>query len=187
MPILFLLFLLVPMIEIALFIELGGWIGLWPTLGLIVLTALIGSALVRHQGLATLARARAATDRGEMPLKEAATGVAILIAGLMLITPGFFTDTVGFLLLVPWVRRGLGVWLGARVIHAEGVRFGGPQPPGGGRHGPGRGGSGRGPIIDGDYQDVTPDGSRRGDGDAAPEVLPPPEDEAPRRGRSGRP
>lgn len=181
MPILFLLFLAVPLIEIALFIELGGRIGLWPTLGLIVLTALIGSALVRHQGLATLERARAATDRGEMPLKEAATAVALLIAGLMLITPGFFTDTVGFLILIPWVRRGLGVWLGARVIRAEGVRFGrGPGPTGGT-------GSGRGPIIDGDWRDVTPgqDTAPARDGDG--ESLPPPDRDPPRRNGSGRP
>ena len=100
----------VPVIEIAVFIEIGGRIGLWPTIGLIVLTALVGTALLRHQGLSTLARARASLDQGKLPMRELLDGVCLLIAGVLLLTPGFVTDAVGALLLVPPLRWPLQVW-----------------------------------------------------------------------------
>ena len=117
MPVLFLVFLIVPIIEIALFIQVGDAIGLWPTLAMIVATAVIGSAIVRHQGLQALERARVAMERDRLPLKEAATGIALLVAGFLLITPGFFTDTLGFLLLVPAIRASLGTWLAGQEIY----------------------------------------------------------------------
>ena len=78
----------VPVIEIAVFIEIGGRIGLWSTVGLIVLTALIGTALLRHQGLSTLARARASLNQGKLPMRELLDGVCLLIAGVLLLTGG---------------------------------------------------------------------------------------------------
>lgn len=106
----FLTLIAVPVIEVAVFIEVGGRIGLWPTVGLIVLTALVGTALLRHQGLSTLARARASLEQGKLPMRELLDGVCLLIAGALLLTPGFVTDAVGALLLVPPLRWPLQVW-----------------------------------------------------------------------------
>lgn len=116
MPVpIFLVFLAIPLIEIALFVLVGGWIGLWPTLGLVLLTALTGTLLVRAQGLATLAQLQLAMQGRADPARPLAHGALILLAGLFLITPGFFTDTLGFLLLVPPVRAALMRRIAARV------------------------------------------------------------------------
>lgn len=101
---LFLLFLVVPIIEIALFIVLGQAIGLWPTLLGVLVTALIGSVLIRRQGLALIGRVRSEIDRGALPARQLADGVMLAVSGALLLTPGYFTDTLGFLLLVPPVR-----------------------------------------------------------------------------------
>ncbi len=113
---LFLLFVGVPILEIALFIKVGGAIGLWPTLAIVVLTALAGSVLMRTQGLMTLARLHEALQRGENPADPLAQGAMILVAGVLLLTPGFFTDTVGLLLLLPPVRRALIAWAARHVV-----------------------------------------------------------------------
>ncbi len=144
MPILiFAVFIGVPLLEIAVFIQIGGWLGLWPTLGLVVLTAAIGTWELRAQGLATLARARTAIDAGKLPAREMFDGVCLLFAGALLLTPGFVTDTIGILLFVPAVRAYLRS-LFARHLSAsvETRGFG---------HGAEMGG--QGPIIDGDYYD----------------------------------
>lgn len=109
--ILILLFIGVPVLEIAVFIQAGDIFGLWPTLAAIVATAVIGGALIRAQGLATIARARRSLDQGQAPVREVFTGICLLLAGALLMTPGFLTDSVGFLLLIPPVRRVLGAWL----------------------------------------------------------------------------
>jgi UPF0716 protein FxsA len=103
----FLVFLLVPLIEIYLLVQVGGLIGAAWTVFLVVLTAVIGASLVRRQGLSTLARLRTAMDRGELPALEMLEGAAILLAGALLLTPGFFTDAVGFACLLPPLRRQL--------------------------------------------------------------------------------
>ncbi len=104
---LLLAFILTPLAEIALFVRIGGEIGLWPTLATVLVTALVGTAVLRHQGLVTLTRARASLARGEMPLAEAFDGACLMASGLLLLTPGFLTDAVGALLLVPAVRLAL--------------------------------------------------------------------------------
>ena len=101
---LFVAFLLVPLIEIGLFIQIGGLIGLWPTLGIVVLTALLGTYLVRSQGLMALNNLRGSFSRLEDPSEPLAHGAMILLAGALLLTPGFFTDAVGFALLASPVR-----------------------------------------------------------------------------------
>jgi UPF0716 protein FxsA len=101
---LFFLFLSVPLIEIALFIQVGGWIGLWPTLGIVVATAIAGTFLVRSQGSEALQRLRRSFDELRDPTETLAHGAMILFSGALLLTPGFFTDAVGFALLVPGVR-----------------------------------------------------------------------------------
>lgn len=102
---LLLLFIAVPLIEIALFIQVGGLIGLWPTLGIVVLTAVLGTSLVRSQGAQAMARLRNSFDDLRDPTEPLAHGAMILFSGALLLTPGFFTDTLGFALLVPGVRN----------------------------------------------------------------------------------
>ena len=104
---LFFLFVAVPIIEIGLFIQVGGFLGLWPTLGIVVLTALVGTALMRAQGIAALQKLQTSIESGGNPTDPIANGAFILIAGLLLLTPGFFTDTIGMLLLIPPVRKAL--------------------------------------------------------------------------------
>jgi len=102
--ILFILFVGVPILEIAAFIKIGGWIGLVPTLLGCVVTAVIGAFLVRLQGFGVLRRAQEALARNELPVGEIAHGAFIIVAGVLLMTPGYVTDAMGFLLLVPPVR-----------------------------------------------------------------------------------
>ncbi|PCJ75069.1 MAG: exlusion protein FxsA [Rhodobacteraceae bacterium] len=104
---LFFLFVAVPIVEIGLFIQVGGFLGLWPTLAIVVLTALVGTALMRAQGMAALQKLQTSIESGGNPADPIANGAFILIAGLLLLTPGFFTDTLGLLLLVPRVRQAL--------------------------------------------------------------------------------
>lgn len=101
---LFLLFVIVPIVEIGLFIQVGGAIGLWPTLLIVVLTALAGTILMRAQGVLTLQRLQTALAEGRNPTDPMAQGAMILVAGVLLLTPGFFTDALGFALLLPPVR-----------------------------------------------------------------------------------
>lgn len=104
---LLLLFVAVPLIEIYLLVRIGAHIGALPTVGLVVLTALIGAFLVRIQGLATLAKIRQSMDQGELPAGSLIEGLILLIAGVLLLTPGFFTDTLGFICLMPQTRQRL--------------------------------------------------------------------------------
>lgn len=142
MPLLILFaFIAVPVIEIALFIELGGWLGLWPTLALVVLTAVAGTALIRLQGIAVLERARLSMDRGEPPVGELFHGACLLVAGALLLTPGFLTDTLGLGLLVPPIRG----FIGNALWRALAARADGRASPPAGAD-----------VIDGEFEDVTP-------------------------------
>ena len=105
MKLLFFVLLLIPVIEIGLFIEAGTWIGTLNTLLLILATAAIGITLIRQQGLQTLFRARTKMDHGEVPAYEMMEGMILAIAGVLLLTPGFFTDSIGFILLLPMIQR----------------------------------------------------------------------------------
>mmetsp|Transcript_3542 Transcript_3542/g.6387 ORF Transcript_3542/g.6387 Transcript_3542/m.6387 type:complete len:155 (+) Transcript_3542:88-552(+) len=102
---LFILFIAVPLIEIGLFIQVGGWLGLWPTLLVVLLTAIAGTALVRSQGAQALAQLQNSFNDLRDPTEPLAHGAMILFSGALLLTPGFFTDFVGFALLVPAVRQ----------------------------------------------------------------------------------
>ncbi len=101
----FAMFVIVPLVEIFLFLQVGAFIGLWPTLGIVILTAIIGSMLLRHQGLATLFKAEAKLRAGELPMEQMVDGLCLAFAGALLLTPGFFTDAFGFLLFIPLFRR----------------------------------------------------------------------------------
>ena len=129
---LFLIFVLVPLIEIGLFIQVGGLIGLWPTLLVVVVTAVAGTSLMRAQGLATLAELQSQLNEGRNPTGTIAHGALILVAGVLLLTPGFFTDMVGFLLLLPPVREAVirfgATRLASRVTIVRGGAPGGTRP-----------------------------------------------------------
>ena len=148
----------VPLIEIAVFIEVGDRIGLWPTIAVVVATAVAGGAMLRHQGMSVLARAQKAMERQEFPVAEIIDGVCLLFAGALLLTPGFVTDALGFVLMVPGLRNAL-VRPAWRYLSAHGSIRGGFTRQGGTGGGPGPGGPGGGPggIIDGEYREVRPD------------------------------
>ena len=97
-------FIAVPMIEIGLFIQVGGAIGLWPTLLIVLVTAVLGTFLVRTQGAMALSQLRNSFSDMQDPTEPLVHGAMILFAGALLLTPGFFTDAVGFSLLIPSVR-----------------------------------------------------------------------------------
>jgi len=107
---LLLVFLTIPILEIYLLIKVGSLLGAWTTVFLVVFTAVLGAALVRQQGFSTVNRLRSSLEKGEIPAVEILEGVILLICGALLLTPGFFTDTIGFLGLIPPVRRHLIIW-----------------------------------------------------------------------------
>ena len=108
---LLLMFIMVPLVEIMLFIEVGSRIGTLATLLIVTLTAILGASLAHREGLKTWWRIQEKFYQGIMPDEELLDGVLILIAGTMLLTPGFLTDAIGFLLLHPRTRQPLKVWL----------------------------------------------------------------------------
>ncbi|ENM3756640.1 FxsA family protein [Vibrio cholerae] len=131
-PILLFLFIAVPVIEIALFIQVGGVLGVWPTIALVLLTAIVGASLVRSQGLQTLLTVQQRLAQGQLPAQQILEGVMLAVAGVLLLTPGFFTDILGMLVLLPAPRAYLAKQLMSRVmvgnIHASGAGFEQPNP-----------------------------------------------------------
>ena len=115
-PVIAVLFLLVPLVEIYLLIQVGQVIGAGWTIFLVVLTAVIGVALLKVQGLSTLQRAQQKIDANELPAREMLEGMGLLVAGALLLTPGFFTDAFGFLLLFPPTRLFLVNAVAARMV-----------------------------------------------------------------------
>ena len=107
-----LIFMLVPIVEMWILIEVGGWIGALPTIALVVLTATLGLSLLKRQGLSTLMRARRKMDEGSIPASELVSGVMIAVGGALLLTPGFVTDAIGFGLLIPQTRQ----WLFLKLV-----------------------------------------------------------------------
>jgi|SRR5690554_71215 len=142
MPIPFVLFIVVPLVEIALFIQVGSQIGVMPTVALVILSAVFGVLLLRWQGLATLMRARSRMQQGQVPAREMVEGIMLACAGAMLLTPGFFTDTLGLILLIPVCRRALFKALSKHMVMGTVTTRGGTnQPP-----------PGHGNIYDGEFR-----------------------------------
>ncbi len=108
MPILLIFFIIVPIIEIALFIQAGDIIGLWWTLATVIITAIIGTNLVKRQGMNAWLRAQKAMNENSLPIEEVFTGICLLLSGALLLTPGFLTDAIGFALLIPKFRQNIG-------------------------------------------------------------------------------
>jgi UPF0716 protein FxsA len=107
---LFLTFLIVPIVELVLFFYVGSTIGVWPTMALVVITAVLGSMLVSRQGRGTWIRLQREIATGQPPTATLVHGAMILVAGALLLTPGFLTDAIGFTLLIPGVREALRGW-----------------------------------------------------------------------------
>lgn len=128
--ILFLLFLTIPMLEIYLLIKVGGVIGAMPTVFMVVFTAVLGAWLLRIQGFSMLTRVRTTMAQGGIPAIEMLEGAVLLVSGALLLTPGFFTDAIGFLCLIPSLRRAVIRWALGRFLMPPGPR-GGPKGPGG--------------------------------------------------------
>ncbi|WP_434357192.1 membrane protein FxsA [Parasalinivibrio latis] len=114
-PILLLAFIAVPIIEIALFIQVGGILGLWPTIALVLITAFVGASLVRSQGLQTLMSVQQRLQQGELPAQQIVEGVMLAVAGVLLLTPGFMTDAMGMTILLPAPRAAIAKYLMSRV------------------------------------------------------------------------
>lgn len=106
-------FIAMPIIEMVVLIKVGGLIGVFPTILAVILTAMLGLALLRAQGLSTVLRAQQKMQAGELPIKEMVEGIFLAVGGALLLTPGFVTDGIGFACLIPGVRQLL---LG-RMIH----------------------------------------------------------------------
>lgn len=139
---LILIFLVLPATEIYLFIEIGGWLGAGTTIALTIATAFIGAFLVRAQGMSVARRAQESMERGEAPVQEALDGVALFVAGVLLVVPGFFTDAIGALLLIPLVRQAMGVALMTKLLTMRvRTRTQGPD----------------GSVVDADFEVVRPD------------------------------
>lgn len=105
------LFIGLPIIELALLFKLHGAVGFVPTVLLVLLTGVVGAALVRRQGIAILFRIQQEMGQGNLPAPQMMDGVMVLIAGALLVTPGLITDVTGFLLLVPFVREHIRFWI----------------------------------------------------------------------------
>ncbi len=118
MPYILILFILMPIIEIGVLIQVGSSIGLFATLAIVVLTAVLGTAMLRQQGMKTMTNARARLQSGQMPAVEMLEGVLLLIGGVLLLTPGFVTDGFGFACLIPFTRR----WMARSVIASGKMR-----------------------------------------------------------------
>lgn len=123
---LFLAFVAMPIIEIAVLIQAGQAIGTWPVIGLVILTALIGSIALRAQGMSAMRRAQSG-NLGDLPMAMT-DGLLLMIAGVLLLTPGFVTDAFGLSLLVPPVRRLVAKQLRARIVTMETRRAQGGRP-----------------------------------------------------------
>jgi len=115
-PILLLLFIFVPIIEIGLFIQVGGFLGLWPTIALVLITAFVGASLVRSQGLQTLMSVQNRLQQGELPAQQIFEGVMLAVAGVLLLTPGFMTDALGMLVLLPAPRAMIAKYLMSKMV-----------------------------------------------------------------------
>ena len=145
MPLLALLLLVPLLAEIAMFIVVGRWIGVLATLALFIAIGVIGSLLLKRQGMRALREMQTALARGELPAEPVAHAALLVLAALLLIFPGFLSDLMALPLLLPPVRRMLIRWLGVQAKRRGGFTVW----PGG-----------QGTVIDADYTEVKPEGGR---------------------------
>ena len=154
-----LLFIGVPIIELALLIELGRNIGFWWTIAIVILTAIVGTAVLQRQGLQTFARINQELNSGKPPIMPVVEGMFLLIAGTFLLTPGILTDSFGFFLLIPPIRHFIAKWCLKRFVSSASVHvhmsgMGQQEPPRNNPNpgtGPSQASKSGGPVIDGDF------------------------------------
>ena len=159
--VLFLVFVVTPIVELAVIVQVAGSTGVMNTIGLLVLVSLVGAWLVRREGLGILRRAQAELAEGRMPGRELVDGLLVLLAGALMLTPGFVTDTVGLALLLPPVRAVLRMVATRRLSRSVDTgrtrwTFGMRSGDGGFTTGPADG-----PILDVDSWEDGTDGHRR--------------------------
>lgn len=134
MGILFLLFAVMPIVEIALLINVGEMIGGWNTVGIVIATAFVGAFLVKREGISTLSAAQAKLQQGIPPGGELAQGLLLLVAGVLLVTPGFVTDIIGLLFTLPPTRKFFAKALLAKMAVRVQTQTGAPFQQGAGFH-----------------------------------------------------
>jgi UPF0716 protein FxsA len=170
--ILLILLIAVPLLEIAVLIKVGSWIGFWPAFGIVIGTFILGASILARSGLASALRVQEALVKGEPPMAAMLDGALLAVAGIMLATPGFISDCLGLALLVPPVRRALAAWMLGRMHVAVDVRVAREQfgraaaGPDDLRDGPGSPReAGSGPVIEGEFERLeertVPPGKRR--------------------------
>ena len=116
LKILLALLIVIPLIEVYLLMQVGTLIGLFPTILLVIVTALMGASLLKSQGLSTLTEAQSSLAQGEIPATQLMEGAVLLVSGALLLTPGFLTDFIGFLGLAPMTRKGMVRWVASRSV-----------------------------------------------------------------------
>lgn len=174
MGVFFLLFVILPIVEMTILIKVGAVIGALNTIGLVLLTAVLGATLLRQQGLATLLKANQRLSSGELPAKEVAEGLILAVGGALLLTPGFVTDTVGFLCLLPGTRHWLAAYALKRMTVTAQSRGGSGFEFTAGQRGPFGSSDGAGfdpfagpsrrdrdDVIEGEFEEETDNGSGR--------------------------
>jgi len=142
------LFIGIPIIEISVLIRVGSMVGGFNTIVFVIFTAVLGAYLVKQQGLATLAKVQEEANAGRVPAQQIVEGVALLVAGAVLLTPGFVTDAFGFALLIPQVRLAIFNW-----ALKKGVKGSVHQPHSAANHP--RTEQGHGSVIEGEYTSST--------------------------------
>jgi UPF0716 protein FxsA len=162
MPFLILLLIVVPILELFLIIQMGQLVGVVPTIALLVLDSVLGAVLLRHQGTRAWTRFRLAIDTRRVPATETADGALVVLGGALLLTPGFFTDALGFLMLIPPTRAVIRRIALGRAMKAGASAIGGPAVWGlrgarwtatGARYARGRDGARRDYDVDGSAVD----------------------------------
>jgi UPF0716 protein FxsA len=148
--ILLIIFIVIPVAEIYVLIEVGGIIGAVPTVFMVVFTAVLGALLLRQQGFYTLRKVQEDMQKGILPAVALVEGLILLVGGAMLLTPGFITDFIGFMMLVPPLRRAVAVHLINSQLFPHG-RGPGPGPMGGSSSGPGERKTHKPNIIEGEF------------------------------------
>jgi len=111
---LLILFIGVPLLEIAILVKIGTFIGFWPTMLIVIVTGILGATLARIEGFIVLNKIRNELRLGKIPAEELIDGLLILVGGIVLLTPGLLTDLLGFLILIPWSRNIFKNWIGKK-------------------------------------------------------------------------
>ena len=164
--------IVVPVLELAVLIKIGQWIGVWATVALVVITAFTGILIISQQSFTVLRRTLEAVSEGRPPVAQVLDGLFLMVAGGLLLTPGLITDVLALLLLVPPIRRAIAHWsMGQLLQHAPVDADGDYQPP---RERPEEqrrpATAQEGPVIEGEFErlDETSTGPRRGNGASPP-------------------